>query len=74
VDVVQGAGSFGSTTLDCNAGDIALAWGFDTNIAQNADVIRAERVDADTWGYTIANVSDSNATVGLSVTCADPTP
>ena len=74
VQGVQGAGSFGSTTLDCNAGDIALAWGFDTNIAQNADVIRAERVDADTWGYTIANVSDSNATVGLSVTCADPTP
>lgn len=74
VDVVQGAGSFGSTTLDCNAGDIALAAGFDANIPQDADVIRSERVDADTWGYTIANKSTSSATVGLSVTCADPTP
>lgn len=73
-DVTVGGTSAIHTTLDCNPGDIALAWGFDANIPQDADVIRAERVDADTWGYTIINVSTTTATVGLSVTCADPTP
>jgi hypothetical protein len=73
-DTTIAGGSFGSRTQDCNAGDIALAGGFDANVPQDADVIRSERVDGDTWGFTLTNLSDTTATVGLSVTCADPTP
>lgn len=73
-DVGAGPGSVSHWTRDCSAGDIALSAGFNAEIPQDADVIRSERLDGDSWAFTLINKSDSTANVDLSVVCADPTP
>ena len=74
-DAAVSAGTASQYSRNCvGAGDIALSGGFNAEIPQDADVIRSERLDADSWRFTVINKSTSTATVDLSVVCADPTP